>query len=62
MQADIHRRQFFKTLVGASAATGVLTLTSCKEKNKPTPPVNTASSHGYHETQHIRDYYRTINL
>ena len=62
MQTDNHRRQFFKALIGTSAAAGVLTLTSCTEKNQSNPPARTTSSRGYHETQHIRDYYNKINF
>ncbi|WP_198246207.1 formate dehydrogenase [methane-oxidizing endosymbiont of Gigantopelta aegis] len=62
MQPDNHRRQFFKTLIGASAATSVLTLTSSKAKNQSPPTTQTMPSQGYHETQHIRDYYNKINF
>lgn len=58
----IHRRQFLKgaavatTAVGAGAAAGV----AQAESVEGTPVKN--PQQGYHETEHIREYYRLARL
>ncbi len=61
MKTENNRRRFFKQLLGASTAIGVLSAptsqaekTAVKAKEKP--------ARGYHETDHIRDYYKKINF
>ena len=63
MTSKNSRRVFFKALLGSTTAAVVLNskLSSAQaEKSKKTTPVKKQS--GYHETQHIRDYYNKINF
>jgi len=61
-----NRRIFLK---GAAAAGGAAALTAASaadlldedlEELTPGDAVDTRASKGYHETQHIKDYYRTL--
>jgi len=58
------RRTFLKKLAAAGGATAAVVVTSrsalASPDHKPAPEA--ANQRGYHETPHIRDYYRTAKL
>jgi len=61
MKPEKNRRRFFKQLLGASAAVGVLSASS-SQAEKNSIETKEKNARGYHETEHIRDYYRKINF
>ncbi len=61
MKPENHRRHFFKQLLGASAAAGVLSASTSQAEKKPLK-TEEKPARGYHETDHIRDYYKKINF
>jgi hypothetical protein len=58
------RRTFLKKLAAAGGAGAAVVMTSrsalASADNKPAPEAT--KQRGYHETPHIRDYYRTAKL
>jgi hypothetical protein len=60
-QVDRRRRAFLRAAGGAGAL-GTLAVLSAPAEAQPvtaTPAPEAAHSKGYHETDHIRNYYRT---
>ena len=66
-QLTVSRRSFlYKALLAITGGT-ILTQVNASQPNafsKPTPALTTkqTSSIGYHETEHIRNYYKTAGL
>lgn len=58
---DTGRRELLKGL-GTAAVAGTLAagITRTASAAEPQPEVKTEKKAGYHETQHIRDYYDTL--
>lgn len=58
------RRTFLKKLAAAGGAGAAVVMTSrsalASADNEPAPEAS--KQRGYHETPHIRDYYRTAKL
>ncbi len=64
MKNKSSRRNFFKVLLGSSAAAAFINSNSSPadtEKPKKLSQLSGKQS-GYHETQHIRNYYNKINF
>ena len=59
--ANLRRRVFLLTVGTGGAATVAATLKPLSEAT-PELPDTQASSQGYRDTQHIRDYYRTTKI
>lgn len=60
-EADAQRRKFLKAagLAGGAAAVGI---SATAEANNEAPPADPKSSRGYHETEHVRAYYRSARI
>ena len=60
-EAHVSRRSFLVTAVSipALAVTALLTRQSGSAPVMPSLPTENTSSTGYHETEHIRQYYRS---
>lgn len=58
VQADSGRRKFLMAL-GATAAAAAVSGEATADSDRPT---DEAKSKGYHETQHIRDYYDSARI
>ena len=58
------RRTFLKKLAAAGGATAAVAVTSRSALASPAhdPAPKATKQRGYHETPHIRDYYRTAKL
>lgn len=57
------RRTFIKGLLGAAAAVGVpVAVKAAAEDAFDVKAADTATKRGYHETDHIRDYYNKVNF
>jgi hypothetical protein len=58
------RRTFLKKLAAAGGATAAVVVTSRSALASPDhePATEASKQRGYHETPHIRDYYRTAKL
>jgi len=58
------RRNFLRQLAAAGGATAAVALTGSQALAAPEPDAKSAESEprGYHETPHIRTYYRTARL
>ena len=57
------RRTFLKKLAAAGGATAAVAIGGqAAASAEPAPASEPAKSQGYHETPHIRDYYRTARL
>jgi hypothetical protein len=61
MKVENNRRHFFKQLLGTSAALGVLSAAP-SQAQKTATKTEEKTSKGYHETDHVRDYYQKINF
>ncbi len=63
MKKDKPRRAFFKTVLGGTAAaTTVLAVSGCQSKQDAKAETSAKSEQkGYQESQHVKDYYRTIS-
>ena len=58
---DLRRRGFLLTVGTGGVATAAVALQPIAEPVPETPDVQ-ASSQGYRETTHVRDYYRTTKI
>ena len=56
---DVKRRHFLAAAGGAGALGALAALAGPAVAADAPPPAPTAKPSGYHETDHIRDYYRT---
>lgn len=57
------RRTFLKKLAAAGGATAAVAIGGqAAASPEPAPASEPAKNRGYHETPHIRDYYRTARL
>ena len=56
---DVKRRRFMAAASGAGALGTLAVLAGPATAEEATPPAPAAKPSGYHETDHIRDYYRT---
>lgn len=56
---DVKRRHFLAAASGAGVLGTLAVLAGSAAAAQATPPTPQAKPHGYHETDHIRDYYRT---
>ena len=56
---DIQRRRFLAAASGAGALGTLAVLTGSVAAAEAPPPSPSATPSGYHETDHIRQYYRT---
>jgi len=65
-QAKTHseeRRNFLKTLAAAGGATAAVAISGqAAASPEPEPASEPTRDRGYHETPHIRHYYRTAKL
>ncbi len=66
-QRTVSRRSFLHKALLAITGSTMLTQVNASQSNafsKPTPALTTkqTSSIGYHETEHIRNYYKTAGL
>ncbi|MCP5265959.1 MAG: transcriptional initiation protein Tat [Burkholderiaceae bacterium] len=60
---DTPRRRALRELAATPALAAVaLAATRAEAAATPDKPAHEAASRGYHETDHIRDYYRTAGL
>ena len=59
--SDMGRRQLLKALALGSAAGAVATVSSQALAATPTAEPVTAKSDNYRETDHIRNYYASLN-
>lgn len=57
--SDVKRRRFLAAASGAGALGTLAVLAGPVAAAQATPPTPEAKPGGYHETDHIRDYYRT---
>ena len=60
--ADIRRRGFLLTMGSGGVATAAVALTPVTSAVATELPEASASSQGYRETTHVRDYYRTTKI
>ncbi len=63
----VTRRKFLHKVVLAISGSTLLSLTHTVQKDsvsapKPSTSTEQASSSGYHETEHIRNYYKSAGL
>lgn len=57
------RRTFLKGLLGTFAASGVSVTAKAKVNDvQGAMAAQTPEKRGYHETEHIRDYYNKVNF
>ena len=57
------RRNFLKKLAAAGGATAAVAISGqAAASPEPGPASEAKKNRGYHETPHIRDYYRTAKL
>lgn len=57
------RRTFLKKLAAAGGATAAIAVSGqAAASPEPAPASEPTSNRGYHETPHIRHYYRTAKL
>ncbi len=66
-QLTVSRRGFLHKALLAITGGTMLAQTNASQSNtlstpKPSPPTKQPSSSGYHETEHIRNYYKTAGL
>lgn len=61
-----NRRNFLKGVVAVGGVTAVSTFTATKliadDTSTPLSRADTQTSRGYHETEHIKKYYRTLKM
>ncbi|OUD14978.1 twin-arginine translocation signal domain-containing protein [Thioflexithrix psekupsensis] len=61
MNSTVNRRDFLKNIAALSGVTAVsAALPALAESDTATAVVPAAEPTGYHETPHIRAYYRTL--
>ncbi len=59
-QSPVNRRRFLGGLLAVSAGAALPTAQAAKDQ--PLVDERMPISKGYHETQHIRDYYKTADF